>query len=82
MIAAAITGGDVILEGCDAGHLDALVMKLKEAGIVISPVEGGLRVQGAPEINSVDVRPFRTRGSRRTCRPRSWPSWPLPGARA
>jgi UDP-N-acetylglucosamine 1-carboxyvinyltransferase len=56
MIAAAITGGDVILEGCDASHLDALVMKLKEAGIAISPVEGGLRVQGAPEINSVDVK--------------------------
>jgi len=56
MIAAAITGGDVILEGCDASHFDALVMKLKEAGIAISPVEGGLRVQGAQEINSVDVK--------------------------
>ncbi len=56
MIAAAITGGDVILEGCDPEHLEALVMKLKEAGIAISPVEGGLRVQGAPEIKSVDVK--------------------------
>jgi UDP-N-acetylglucosamine 1-carboxyvinyltransferase len=56
MIAAAITGGDVILEGCDAGHLDALIMKLKETGISIDAVEGGLRVQGAPEIKSVDVK--------------------------
>jgi UDP-N-acetylglucosamine 1-carboxyvinyltransferase len=56
MIAAAITGGDVILEGCDANHLEALIMKLKEAGITVSAVEGGLRVQGAPEIKSVDVK--------------------------
>jgi UDP-N-acetylglucosamine 1-carboxyvinyltransferase len=56
MIAAAITGGDVILEGCDANHLDALILKLNEAGITISAVEGGLRVQGAPEIKSVDVK--------------------------
>jgi UDP-N-acetylglucosamine 1-carboxyvinyltransferase len=56
MIAAAITGGDVILEGCDANHLEALIMKLKEAGVTVSAVEGGLRVQGAPEIKSVDVK--------------------------
>ena len=56
MIAAAITGGDVILEGCDANHLEALIMKLKEAGITVSAVEGGLRVQGAPEIKSIDVK--------------------------
>jgi UDP-N-acetylglucosamine 1-carboxyvinyltransferase len=56
MIAAAITGGDVILEGCDANHLEALILKLKEAGIAVSAVEGGLRVQGAPEIKSVDVK--------------------------
>jgi UDP-N-acetylglucosamine 1-carboxyvinyltransferase len=56
MIAAAITGGDVILEGCDANHFDALILKLKEAGIAVSAVEGGIRVQGAPEIKSVDVK--------------------------
>ena len=56
MIAAAITGGDVILEGCDANHLDALIIKLKEAGITIEAIEGGLRVQGTPEIRSVDVK--------------------------
>ncbi len=56
IIAAGITGGDVIVEGCDANHLDALIMKLKETGITIEAVEGGLRVQGAPEIRSVDVK--------------------------
>ncbi len=56
LIAAAITGGDVILEGCSASHLDALIMKLKEAGVSITEVVGGLRVQGGPEIRSVDVK--------------------------
>ncbi|MCU0555231.1 MAG: UDP-N-acetylglucosamine 1-carboxyvinyltransferase [Syntrophales bacterium] len=56
LIAAAITGGDVTLEGCNAEHLDALIMKVRETGITIEPVEGGLRVQGVPEIRSVDVK--------------------------
>jgi UDP-N-acetylglucosamine 1-carboxyvinyltransferase len=56
LIAAAITGGDVTLEGCNAEHLDALIMKVRETGIAIEPVEGGLRVQGVPEIRSVDVK--------------------------
>jgi UDP-N-acetylglucosamine 1-carboxyvinyltransferase len=56
LIAAAITGGDVILEGCNPEHLDALIMKVRETGITIEPVEGGLRVQGVPEIRSVDVK--------------------------
>ena len=56
LIAAAITGGDVTLEGCNPEHLDALIMKVRETGIAIEPVEGGIRVQGVPEIKSVDVK--------------------------
>jgi UDP-N-acetylglucosamine 1-carboxyvinyltransferase len=56
IIATAITGGDVILEGCNPDHLDALIMKLNEAGVSVGNVEGGLRIQGAPEIKSVDVK--------------------------
>lgn len=56
MIAAAITGGDVVLENCNADHLDALILKLDEAGVSIEAVEGGLRVRGAPEIRSVDLK--------------------------
>ncbi|HQM92010.1 MAG TPA: UDP-N-acetylglucosamine 1-carboxyvinyltransferase, partial [Syntrophales bacterium] len=56
LIAAAITGGDVVLEGCDTNHLDALILKLRETGITVEPVDGGLRVRGAPEIRSVDVK--------------------------
>ena len=56
LIAAAITGGDVVLEGCDTNHLDALILKVRETGITVEPVDGGLRVQGVPEIRSVDVK--------------------------
>jgi len=50
MIAAAITGGDVTINGCQPGHLDALITKLKEAGVPIEPVQGGLRVTGGREV--------------------------------
>ena len=56
LIAAAITGGDVVLEGCDTNHLDALILKVRETGITVEPVDGGLRVRGAPEIRSADVK--------------------------
>lgn len=46
MAAAAITGGEVTLKGVRAEHLDAVIQKLKEAGIEIEPVQGGLRVKG------------------------------------
>jgi len=56
IIAAAITGGDVTINGCQPGHLDALITKLKEAGVSIEPVPGGLRVTGSREVRSVDIK--------------------------
>jgi len=56
MIAAAITGGDVTINGCQPGHLDALITKLREAGVSIEPVQGGLRVIGSREVRSVDIK--------------------------
>ncbi|MCX5833164.1 MAG: UDP-N-acetylglucosamine 1-carboxyvinyltransferase [Deltaproteobacteria bacterium] len=56
MIAAAITGGDVTIKRCQPGHLDALITKLKEAGVSIEPVQGGLRVIGSKEIRCVDIK--------------------------
>jgi len=56
MLAAAITGGDVTINGCQPGHLDALITKLKEAGVSIEPVQGGLRVTGGREVRSVDIK--------------------------
>jgi UDP-N-acetylglucosamine 1-carboxyvinyltransferase len=56
MIAAGITGGDVTIRGCDPRHLDVPIEKLKEAGVKITPLEGGLRVRGSKGIRSVDIK--------------------------
>lgn len=55
IIAAGITGGDIIIRGCETSHLDAPITKLRETGIAISPVDGGLRVAGVNGIESANV---------------------------
>ncbi len=55
MIAAGITGGDIRVLGCDPSHMDALIAKLKDAGMDVAPVAGGVRVAGKRKIKSVDV---------------------------
>jgi len=57
MIAAAMTGGNVLIKNCPMECLEALVAKLREAGAVIEPEgEGGVRVLGKWPIKSVDVK--------------------------
>jgi UDP-N-acetylglucosamine 1-carboxyvinyltransferase len=56
MIAAGLTGGDVNILGCIPDHLDAVITKLKETGMEITPIDGGLRVVGSRNITSVDVK--------------------------
>ncbi len=43
-IAAAITGGEVELIGARPGHKAAVIEKLSQSGIAISPTDGGIRV--------------------------------------
>jgi UDP-N-acetylglucosamine 1-carboxyvinyltransferase len=56
MAAAAITGGDIILKGAYPGHLDAVVQKLRESGVTMETVEGGLRVRGPERLQSRDLK--------------------------
>jgi len=56
MIAAGITGGDVKILNCNPGHLDALTAKLRETGMEISLIEGGIRAAGPERIGSVDLK--------------------------
>jgi UDP-N-acetylglucosamine 1-carboxyvinyltransferase len=56
MIAAGITGGDITLKGCDPLHLEALINKLRDAGMDIRSVVGGIRASGSATIRSVDVK--------------------------
>ncbi|HSP77623.1 MAG TPA: UDP-N-acetylglucosamine 1-carboxyvinyltransferase [Myxococcaceae bacterium] len=56
MVAAAITGGDVLVKHAVPEHLEAVVLKMREAGCTILPEEGGLRVKAPRVIQSVDVK--------------------------
>jgi len=56
MIAVGMTGGDITLKGCNSLHLEVLINKLRDAGMEITPVAGGLRVARSGSIRSVDVK--------------------------
>ena len=56
VIAAALTGGDVFVKGARADHLEAFLIKLKEAGVSFSANGEGIRVQQTGKIKSVDVK--------------------------
>jgi len=56
MIAAAITGGDVYIEGVIADHLRSVISKLQEIGVDIEEDEGGLRVRADRPLAAVDVK--------------------------
>ncbi len=56
MIAAGITGGDIRILGCNPSHLDALILKLRDAGMKITAFDGGVRASARKRIKSVDVK--------------------------
>lgn len=56
MVAAAITGGDILVRGAVEEHQEALISKLIEAGVSISKEDDGLRVVGPKTLSSVDIR--------------------------
>jgi UDP-N-acetylglucosamine 1-carboxyvinyltransferase len=56
MIAAAITGGDVYVEGAIRDHLGPIVAKLEEMGVVVDCDENGIRVRSKHPLRAVDVK--------------------------
>jgi UDP-N-acetylglucosamine 1-carboxyvinyltransferase len=54
-VGAAITRGDVLLEGARPEHMDAIVAKLRAAGVHVSAEKDGLRVRGGGDLRPVDV---------------------------
>jgi UDP-N-acetylglucosamine 1-carboxyvinyltransferase len=56
LVAGALPGGDVTVNGCVPEHLEALVEKLRVVGAEVRPVPGGLRVIGDGRPRPVDVR--------------------------
>jgi UDP-N-acetylglucosamine 1-carboxyvinyltransferase len=56
MIAAAITGGTVYVEGAIADHLKPVISKLQEMGVTVDEEENGIRVSSEGTFRSVDVK--------------------------
>jgi UDP-N-acetylglucosamine 1-carboxyvinyltransferase len=55
MVAAAATGGDVFLENVPVDDLEALISKLRAAGVTMEPDGTGIRVARERTLRSVDV---------------------------
>jgi len=56
MIAAALTHGSVKILGCEPNHLQAVIHKLRLAGVVIDIDGSSVRVSGPEDIASIDVK--------------------------
>lgn len=56
MIAAAITQGDVYVEGAIAEHLAPIISKLEEMGVQINSDDNGIRVTSSGALKSVDIK--------------------------
>jgi UDP-N-acetylglucosamine 1-carboxyvinyltransferase len=60
LVAAAITGGNVLLRDCLPEHLEAVIAKLRAAGADVAADGDGIRVRGRNEFRPADVstQPF------------------------
>ena len=59
LCAVAATGGEAVLEHARADHLDAVIDKLREAGVQVQPVADGLHV-ASPGAAQLKAQSFRT----------------------
>ena len=55
IIAGAMTGGDLMVAGCDPRHLSALLQKLEECGVKVRANSEGVRVMGDAALKAADV---------------------------
>jgi UDP-N-acetylglucosamine 1-carboxyvinyltransferase len=55
IIAAALTGGDLNVTGCEPNHLGALLQKLEEVGVRTAHTEEAVRVLGDGPIKAADM---------------------------
>jgi UDP-N-acetylglucosamine 1-carboxyvinyltransferase len=55
MIAAAVTGGSILIKKADAEMVDALSLKLEEVGAKVSKEDDGIRVTGSKTLKAIDI---------------------------
>ena len=56
LAAAALAGGEVVVENVICDHLKPVVAKLREAGVEVEEKESSIRVAGGGEIRAVDIK--------------------------
>ncbi|MED1740605.1 UDP-N-acetylglucosamine 1-carboxyvinyltransferase [Bacillus swezeyi] len=56
MVAAAITQGNVLVQGAVPEHLTSLIAKMEEMGVQILEEADGLRIIGPAELKSIDLK--------------------------
>ncbi|MCH6557537.1 MAG: UDP-N-acetylglucosamine 1-carboxyvinyltransferase [Nitrospirae bacterium] len=58
LVAGAITGGDVYVNACRPGHLEAVIVKLRGTGADVIEGKESIRLKAARRPRAVDVRTF------------------------
>jgi UDP-N-acetylglucosamine 1-carboxyvinyltransferase len=56
LLAAGMTGGDIRVLGCNPLHIEALMAKLRDAGMRIEPEGDSIRATGGATVRSVDIK--------------------------
>ncbi|PKM83154.1 MAG: UDP-N-acetylglucosamine 1-carboxyvinyltransferase [Firmicutes bacterium HGW-Firmicutes-13] len=56
MIASAITRGNMLFKGCIPSHLDAVITKLRDAGVTITEEPEGIRVEVLKELSPLSIK--------------------------
>jgi len=55
LLAGAISGGDLIVDGCDPSHLAALLAKLEECGVRLDVGKDSIRVRSDGQLKPADI---------------------------
>lgn len=55
MIASAMTGGAIAIEGCHSGNLEAVIEKLRAVGADVTETDTGLTIRGPDTVRGVDI---------------------------
>jgi len=56
MVAAALTGGEILINECEPSHLKELILKIEKTGAEIECQNRSIRIKGKTPINSVDIK--------------------------
>ncbi len=56
MVAAAATGGDVVIKGCEPDHMGGIINKLRQTGTIVEIVDNGVNVRAGDKLVSTDIK--------------------------